>query len=231
MIAHRGAFKKNGFPENSIASLREAIRLGCAGSEFDVRMTLDSVLVINHDPHYHEREIEKTTYAELTRYRLSNGEPLPTLAAYLAAGRQENPATRLVMEIKPSEIKTRDRWLLIAEAALKEVRAAGVQAYTEYISFDWNQLLVIKQLDKRAMVHYLNGDLSPEKVKAAGVNGIDYNITVFQKNPGWVKEALHKKLIINAWTVNKDEQLDWCLQQGFTYITTNEPERLFQKLR
>ena len=35
-IAHRGAFKKNGFPENSIASLREAIRLGCTGSEFDV---------------------------------------------------------------------------------------------------------------------------------------------------------------------------------------------------
>jgi len=52
VIAHRGAFKKNGFPENSIASLREAIRLGCTGSEFDVRMTADEVLVVNHDPHH-----------------------------------------------------------------------------------------------------------------------------------------------------------------------------------
>ena len=36
VIAHRGAWKKNKFPENSIASLNEAIRLKCFGSEFDV---------------------------------------------------------------------------------------------------------------------------------------------------------------------------------------------------
>ena len=28
IVAHRGAFKKNGFPENSIASLKEAIASG-----------------------------------------------------------------------------------------------------------------------------------------------------------------------------------------------------------
>ena len=38
VIAHRGAFKKKGFPENSIAALKEAIRLQCTGSEFDVRI-------------------------------------------------------------------------------------------------------------------------------------------------------------------------------------------------
>lgn len=60
VVAHRGAFKKNGFPQNSIASLREAIRLQCAGSEFDVRMTLDDSLVVNHDPHYQKLNIETT---------------------------------------------------------------------------------------------------------------------------------------------------------------------------
>src|SRR5690606_40007377 len=36
VIAHRGAWKIDGLPQNSIASLHRAIELGCAGSEFDV---------------------------------------------------------------------------------------------------------------------------------------------------------------------------------------------------
>src|SRR5687768_10559476 len=78
VIAHRGAFKKNNLPENSIAALKEAIRLRCTGSEFDVRMTLDDTLIINHDPHYNGLEIEKTNYKDLSKIPLSNGEMLPT---------------------------------------------------------------------------------------------------------------------------------------------------------
>ena len=58
VVAHRGAWKQNNLPENSIASLKHAIELQCAGSEFDVRMTSDSILVINHDPHYNGLLIE-----------------------------------------------------------------------------------------------------------------------------------------------------------------------------
>ncbi|MBM3419342.1 MAG: licheninase, partial [Bacteroidetes bacterium] len=102
VIAHRGAFKKNSFPENSIASLREAIRLGCTGSEFDVRMTADEILVVNHDPHHGRMDIENTTYAKLRTKLLSNGEEIPTLEAYLKEGIAVNKSTRLVLEIKPS---------------------------------------------------------------------------------------------------------------------------------
>ena len=52
VIAHRGAWKTKNLPENSIASLKNAIALKCAGSEFDVRMTADDSLVIHHDPMY-----------------------------------------------------------------------------------------------------------------------------------------------------------------------------------
>lgn len=61
VVAHRGAFKAKGLPENSVAALQEAIRLKCTGSEFDVRMSADDSLIINHDPHYGHKEIEKTT--------------------------------------------------------------------------------------------------------------------------------------------------------------------------
>ena len=53
VVAHRGAWKNLQLPENSIASLRQAIKLNCTGSEFDVHMTADDSLVINHDPQHH----------------------------------------------------------------------------------------------------------------------------------------------------------------------------------
>ena len=231
VIAHRGAFKKNGFPENSIASLREAIRLNCAGSEFDVRMTADSVLVVNHDPHYQGMLIEATPYAVLAKQPLSNGEVLPTLASYLRAGQQDKPSTRLILEIKPSDIKTTERRDLIAKAVLNAVQEAGVEAYTEYISFDYDQLLVLKQREKKAKAHYLNGDRSPEQVAKDGIDGIDYNFSVFQKNPDWIAQAKRLKLVLNAWTVNDMAQLDWFLLQKFDFITTNEPELLFERVK
>ena len=61
VVAHRGAWKKNNFPENSIASLQHAIELKCTGSEFDVWMTADDSLVINHDFAYNKLAIEKQT--------------------------------------------------------------------------------------------------------------------------------------------------------------------------
>ncbi|MFM7645333.1 MAG: glycerophosphodiester phosphodiesterase family protein [Sphingomonadales bacterium] len=231
VIAHRGAFKKNGFPENSIASLREAIRLNCAGAEFDVRMTADSVLVVNHDAHYNNLTIETTTYAELAAQTLSNGEPLPTLASYLRAGKQEKPSTRLILEIKPTAQPNLERLGYIAESVLKAVKEAGVEDYTEFISFDYNQLLVLKERKKNALVHYLNGDRSPEQVAKDGIDGIDYNFSVFQKNPDWIAQAKRYKRVLNVWTVNDMSQLDWCLQQGFDFITTNEPELLFDRFK
>lgn len=231
VIAHRGAFKKKGLPENSLASLREAIRLNCAGSEFDVRMTADSVLVVNHDAQYNNYTIETTTYAVLAAQPLPNGERLPTLLSYLQAGKQEKPSTRLILEIKPTAQPSSERLGYIATSVLKAVREAGVEAYTEYISFDYNQLLALKERRKNALVHYLNGDRSPEQVAQDGIDGIDYNYSVFQKNPDWIQQAKRYKLVLNVWTVNYMSQLDWCLGQGFDFITTNEPELLFGRIQ
>lgn len=94
VIAHRGAWKKNNFPQNSIASLNEAVKLGCYGSEFDVWMTADNILVVNHDPEFQGLTIEKVNYADLLTKTMSNGEKIPTLEAYLLAGKKtENHQT------------------------------------------------------------------------------------------------------------------------------------------
>ena len=70
VVAHRGAWKTNNLPENSIAALRHAIELKCTGSEFDVRMTSDDVLIVTHDKDYNSLLIEENTYAELSKKML-----------------------------------------------------------------------------------------------------------------------------------------------------------------
>lgn len=227
VVAHRGAFKKNGFPENSIASLKEAIRLGCTGAEFDVRMTADDSLVINHDPHHNRLDIEKTSFAELRHFPLANGEPLPTLRSYLLAGMEKNTHTRLVLEIKPSGI-SKERATIIAGKVWQLVKELKAAPWIVYISFDYDILKELRRLDPQASLQYLDGNIAPAQLKADGMNGADYHFSVFKKNPHWITEAKENGIALNAWTVNDEATMQWLIKEGFDFITTNEPERLME---
>ncbi len=77
--------KNTGATENSLAALHHAIALGCEGSEFDVHMSSDSVLFINHDPHIQGVSIARTSSDQLLGMKLANGETLPTLRNYVEA--------------------------------------------------------------------------------------------------------------------------------------------------
>ena len=48
VIAHRGYWKTAGSAQNSITALQKADSIHCYGSEFDVWLTKDNKLVINH---------------------------------------------------------------------------------------------------------------------------------------------------------------------------------------
>lgn len=73
IAAHRGAHLA--YPENSIAAIEEAIRLGASVVELDVRATKDGVLVLMHDKTVNrttsgEGEVGKHTYAEIQKMHL-----------------------------------------------------------------------------------------------------------------------------------------------------------------
>jgi glycerophosphoryl diester phosphodiesterase len=229
VVAHRGAFKKNAFPENSIAALKEAIRLKCTGSEFDVRMSADDTLLINHDEDYNGLDIEKATYSQLAAKKLSNGEQLPTLREYLIAGLEGNTSTQLVLEIKPSASKERGQ--RIAEKVLNLVNEVKASKMVTYISFDYDMLKKLEQLDPTVITQYLNGDVSPQQLKADGIDGADYHFSVFKKHPEWILMAKQNRILLNAWTVNEKADMLWLLSEGFHFITTNEPELLFSLLK
>lgn len=229
VVAHRGAWKAQGLPENSIASLKHAIALQCTGSEFDVQMTSDEILVINHDGDYQGMTIAETSYADLAVHKLSNGETLPTLREYISVGMENNTTTRLVCEIKPA--KTKSHGQKIAEKTLKLVKELHAENMTVYISFDYEILKKIEELNPKAHTQYLEANKTPEQLKTDGIDGADYHFEAFKKHPEWIESAKKIGITLNAWTVNDPDDMDWLLEDGFDFITTNEPELLLEKLK
>ncbi|MBG6234875.1 glycerophosphoryl diester phosphodiesterase [Pedobacter sp. CAN_A7] len=227
VIAHRGAWKTQKLPENSIAALKEAVRLKCYGSEFDVHQSADGVLVVNHDHDYQGMVIANTTYAELKKHPLPNGEEIPTLENYLKVGMKQRN-TKLILEIKP--VKDPQKMKEVTDASVAMVQRLKAQAWVEYISFSYACLQRILELDPKAIVAYLNGDASAEKVKQDGFAGVDYHYKVY-KNGDWFNETKKLGLTLNAWTVNDPVEMQWLIDQKAEYITTNEPELLFEVLK
>lgn len=229
IVAHRGAWKNTGHPQNSVAAFKAAIDLKCYGSEMDVHMTSDGYIVVNHDPTYHGVDVQNATLAELRKNKLSNGEELPLLSQFLEVLRTQNH-TKLIVEIKPSQ-RGKEWALKTADAVVKEIKKYKASSQIEYISFDFEICRQVKKIAPDATVQYLNGDKDPDQIKNAGVSGIDYHFSVFQKNPQYLTRSHELGLVTNAWTVNDPAIMDWLIAHEIGFITTDEPELLADRLR
>lgn len=226
VIAHRGYWKTDGSAQNSITALNKADSVGCYGSEFDVWLSKDNKLVVNHDPTFNLRGMEASKAATLTSLKLSNGENLPTLEQYLKAA--QKGTTKLILELKAHSKPERETKAI--EGIIAMVKKMGLEKRMEYITFS---LHATKEFIRLAPigtpVFYLNGNLSPKELKELGCAGPDYNLGVFQKHPEWIKESHDLGMKVNVWTVNKVEEMKWLIDKGVDFITTNEPVVL-QKL-
>ncbi len=223
ICAHRGFWKceEAGNTQNSIASLRAAQQNGFWGSEFDVHLTADDIVVVNHDPSLNGISIRKNTYKRLLRTRLSNGESIPSLADYLRQGAQSS--CMLVLEIKPQ--KTVHRTLALAKACVEELRTFQLldSSRVMFISFSFEACRWIAEQLPGFGNQYLEGDKDPETVHAAGIGGIDYHYTVFRRHPDWVERAHALGMDVNAWTVDSKSEMEYLRDLGVDVITTNRP--------
>lgn len=229
VVAHRGAWKNTGAPENSISAFNHAVKLGCEGSEFDVHMTIDSLPVVNHDASIQGISIARTQSTELLKIKLANDEPMPTLENYIKAG-MEQVRTKLVLEIKSSELGKQSS-IALTQKIVELVEKMRAQAWTDYIAFDYDVCKEILRLAPYAKVAYLNGDKPPQELADNDFFGLDYNLKVIDKNSEWIREAHDRKLTVNVWTVNDRNAMTRLLQQNVDFITTNEPEMLLEIIR
>lgn len=228
VIAHRG-YHKDGAAQNSVAALAKAQELGIYGSEFDVWITADGKVVINHDSTVPGSSlvIENVNYDQIKDLTLANGEKLPTLDDYLEQA-TKNADTKLILEIKRHSSAANNA--RAADAVIEAVKAKGLTDRVEYIAFDYTTCKRIVNALPGAMVQYLNGDLAPAAVRQDGIGGIDYRFSAYSGNPEWVKEAHANGMVTNVWTVDTVQDMMTCIAWGMDFITTNNPETLKELL-
>ena len=106
VIAHRGYWKTPSSAQNSLRALELADSIGVYGSEFDVWLTKDDVLIVNHDAVINGMDIESSSSKMLLKQKLKNGETVPTLDAFL--NRAKKLSVRLICELKPHKDKQRE---------------------------------------------------------------------------------------------------------------------------
>lgn len=222
VIAHRGAWKKHDVSNNSMSSLKYALDLGCEGTEIDVWMSQDDVVVLAHDPSIGGKVVEETPISELTKIALKKGDFVPTLEETIDFVKKQNK-TKLVIEIKGTRVGK-----AISDSVVHLVHRMNAQGWVNYISFGFEYLTRVKELDPTAEVAYLSADKSLDELKEAGMDGIDYHFNEYFKDTELANKAKSVELSTNVWTVNKEEDLRKMLDQNVDYITTDEPELLFQ---
>ena len=219
IVAHRGYWDCAGSAQNSITSLKLADKIGCYGSEFDVHLTKDNVIVVHHDPNVGKIDIQTSDFKALKKERLRNGEKIPTLEQYLDAAKDLK--CKLVLEIKKQKVQSHEDSLV--RQTVDMVKAKGLLNRMVWISFSGKACELLHQLLPDAHIQYLNGDWDPKTVKAKGLSGIDYEQKVMALHPEWIKECHDLGLVVNVWTVNDLNTINQFVRAGVDFITTNAP--------
>ncbi|WP_339705007.1 glycerophosphodiester phosphodiesterase family protein [uncultured Kriegella sp.] len=237
VAAHRGAHMGNF--ENSIASSLKAIALGVDIIEVDVKTTKDGHLILMHDSSIDRTttgtgKVEDLTLAEIRAFKLKapygriSEESVPTFEEFLKVVKGK---IMIDVDMKTDNVK----------GILKAVHEAGVEKEVFYFDNDYDQLDLIKELDKSAQLmpraYSLQMADSAVVKFAPPVVHIDSKFNtkavgdLLKKNNAriWINTLGEKDAHIRYGSGEK--MLEELIKYGANIIQTDEPEMLLELLR
>lgn len=229
IVAHRGFWKseQGGMSENSIAALKAAQDAGLWGSECDIHLTADGVVIVNHNNDIEGKLIREHNFADFAGDLLPNGERRPTIDEYLEQT-AKCKTTKLVIEFKKQGSDQREDQLVEKTIAAMKAHDLYTPERILFISFSKHICGRLAKEHPQFINQFLSSDPTginenPVNYYALGINGIDYHYKMFKAHPEWVKTAHEKGMSVNAWTVNKEDDIKAMINLGVDAITTNEP--------
>jgi glycerophosphoryl diester phosphodiesterase len=210
IYAHRGASKD--FPEHTMAAYLAAVEQGADGFECDLRLTKDSQLICWHDRDTSrfaqvKKQIANTAYADL-----SFAKPL-LFSDLLELAIRSNKG--LALETKhpvPTGGKV-ERELFTILAQLKPEIPISI------MSFSW--LAVNRTLRKNYQATYLMQHRNQRLFNRAPIIGPGLHL--IKANPEIVKHAHSQGKKVYVWTVNSDEDVQFCAGLGVDVIMSDNP--------
>ncbi|MGP3928298.1 MULTISPECIES: glycerophosphodiester phosphodiesterase [unclassified Streptomyces] len=210
-VAHRGDPYR--VRENTLPSLRSALRQGADAVEIDVRLTRDGVPVLLHDATLErlwgvERPLAGVTAREL---RELTGGGVPTLREGLAAVCEGSAARPLIDVPDPAAVP----------AAVAELRGSGF-ADRAYYCGGAKAMLAVRAQDPDAEIALTWTTLAPPRpalLAAVRPRWLNYRFGLLSED---LVARIHADgLLVSAWTPDTRRSMSRLLRRGVDSITTN----------
>lgn len=229
VCAHRGACATH--PENTLAALREAVRLGVAQIEFDVRSTKDGRLVLMHDATVDRTTggrgaVAAMTFADIRKLDAATKKH-PRFAG------QRVPTLDEALRIMP-----RDVWLNLhikggprtAAAAAKEV-AAQNRLHQAFLACDHACADAAKNVCPGILI--CNMDRQAGDVAAYVADTIAKKCRFIQlvgspASPAQMQQLKAAGVLINLFSVNTVESLRKAYQAGVDFPLADDPAAMME---
>ena len=222
VIAHRG--DSSHALENSLEALRLALSLSVDMVEIDIRKSMDNELYVMHDKHTGRTsdknvDIEQSRSDEISRVKLNNGEPIPTLKDVLGLF-TGNVGLNL-------EIKSEGAGRLAAE----HLRDSGYRVPVLISSFLEKEILAVRGVAPFISTSGIFDTFTAQNLTAYCAKR--YSLISLRK------KTVSRELIIAChdhglkvyvWTVDDEADMEKFITWGVDGIYTNKPSLLKEML-
>ena len=224
VIAHRGLSGLE--KENTNAAFVAAGNRSYYGIETDVHKTGDGKFVLNHDAHF------KRVAGESLEIAQSSLSLIQSVVLTDLDGSKDR------QDLRPATLKNYidicKKYEKVAVLELKEglspedigdivelIRSLAYLENTVFISFEYENMVALRQLLPQQPAQYLVFDITPEVIEQAAAYGLDLN-TRYKNLTREQVDAVHAAgLKLNCWTVNDPEDARRLVSWGVDYITSN----------
>ena len=223
-IAHRGLHNEL-YTENGIKAFKNAIEHDLA-FEFDIHLTKDNQLIVCHDENLKrttgkEGIIEDLSLKEIKdNYRLLDGGEIPTLQEVLDLNKEQVP---MVIELKVF----RKNYKHLAKTSIETLKQIKDKSKVMIISFDPRSLWPMKKAGFLRSLLVAKSDEYTWSFKCT-VESVDLDQKLFDEKR---VKRYYKHHFVNAWTIEKEEDLDKILPYVDTVTFQHiDPELIKNKL-
>ena len=234
IMGHRGAKAER--PENTMAAFKRAEKLGADGIETDVHLLFDGTIPIYHDKNIPESGNSIYAYCkemidEISASRRFSDVHRDQIIPYLGELLEYIKTSRMYFNI---EIKDESGFITdIAEKVCTRLQEFDVLEKCLISCFNHRTLLEVKKHCPQMCVGALYSDAYGfDVIPYCLKNGFDAVHPMFTGVTKEFVDRCHKNnIMVNVWTVNKEEDIRRMIQYGVDILITDDPALAIRVLK
>jgi len=235
VYAHRGGAALA--PENTLVALDAGLDAGADGIEVDVRLSLDGVAVLMHDPTLERTTdgagpLDQRTAAELARldagYRFERDGAFPFRGRGIGVPSlrdvfDRHPRASMLIELKEADAR-------LARVVVDQIHAAGAVDRVTVGSFQKGALEAVRALDPAIRTgadmddvrNGLNGVAGRTPFEAFQVPEVYAGMRIV--TPEFIARAHDAGIAVTVWVVNAEDDMRRLLDWGVDGLITDRPD-------